>query len=81
MEKHERLASVQWSRDGLRAALYLDGMAQALVDFGARESFCRANFPNFLDSSGDGWRKSSHAWDDVAFEKFESEIFEAELND
>ena len=77
----ERIASVQWSRDGMRAALYLDATPQALVDFGTRESFCRSNFPNFLDSGAEGWRKSSHAWDDAAFEKFESEVFEAELND
>ena len=29
----QRIASVEWSRDGLQAVLYLDGTAQALYDF------------------------------------------------
>jgi hypothetical protein len=32
----QRIASVEWSRDGLQAVLYLDGTAQALFDFEAR---------------------------------------------
>ena len=71
----ERLASVQWSRDGLQAVLYLDGSAQAYVDFAARESFCRSNFPNFLDAQGDLWKKSSHAWNDATLARFESELY------
>jgi hypothetical protein len=71
----ERIAGVQWSRDGQRAALYLDGIAQAFADFGARESFCRSNFPNFLDGPTDLWRNSSHAWNDDAFNRFEAEIY------
>src|SRR5271170_7417368 len=31
----ELIASVQWSKDGLLAALYIDGSAQAIFDFGA----------------------------------------------
>ena len=74
----ERIASVQWSKDGQQAVLYLDGSAQALVDFRARESFCRSNFPNFLDQgAGGGWRKDSHAWNDAALQAFEAEIYEA----
>lgn len=80
LEKRERLASVQWSRDGMRAVLYVDGSAQALVDFAARESCCRSNFPNFLDDQrqtgpGQGWRRSSHAWNEEALQKFEAEIY------
>jgi hypothetical protein len=71
----ERIASVQWSRDGQQCVLYLDGSAQALIDFANRTSFCRSNFPNFLDESGDTWRKSSHAWDDAAIQHFESAIY------
>ncbi len=73
--ERERLASVQWSKDGQRAALYLDGSAQALVDFSARASFCRSNFPNFLDEGGGGWNKASHAWSDEALQRFEAEIY------
>jgi len=73
--KRERIASVQWSRDGQQAVLYLDGTAQALIDFAARQSFCRSNFPNFLDEDGGPWRKSSHAWDDDALQRFEAAIY------
>src|ERR1700679_2690192 len=40
----ERIASIQWSRDGMRCVLYLDGVAQAMLDFATRLSFCRSNF-------------------------------------
>jgi hypothetical protein len=71
----ERLASVQWSRDGLRAALYIDGSAQAVFDFAARCGYCKMNFPNFLDQSASGWRKSTHAWDDAVLLQFEAGIY------
>jgi hypothetical protein len=76
--ERERLASVQWSRDGMQAVLYVDGSAQALVDFAARTSFCRSNFPNFMnedDAAVGGWRRSSHAWDDAAVQRFEAAIY------
>jgi hypothetical protein len=71
----ERLATVEWSRDGLRAALYLDGAAQALFDFGQRRGYCRLNFPNFLGGEGDAWQKSDHAWSDAALQRFEAELY------
>jgi len=71
----ERLASIQWSRDGQQCVLYLDGTPQALIDFKARMSFCRSNFPNYLEERGETWRKSSHAWDDAALQRFEQEIY------
>jgi hypothetical protein len=70
----ERIASVQWSRDGQRCVLYLDGAAQAMLDFASHASFCRSNFPNFLEDSP-RWRKTSHAWDDDALRRFEAEIY------
>ena len=70
----ERIASVQWSRDGQQAVLYLDGTAQAFADFASRTSFCRSNFPNFLDDDH-GWRKSSHAWDDATLARFEANLY------
>jgi hypothetical protein len=73
--EEERLVAVEWSRDGLQAVLYLDGTAQALFDFKAREGYCRTNFPNFLSEQGDTWRKSSHAWSDAVFEKFEAALY------
>jgi hypothetical protein len=71
----ERLAAVQWSRDGMQAVLYLDGTAQALFDFAGRSGFCRMNFPNYLGEQGDQWNKTTHAWSDAALQRFESELY------
>lgn len=73
--ERERLAAVQWSTDGLQAVLYLDGTAQALIDFVAHESCCRLNFPNFMEAQGDPWRKNSHAWDQDRLERFEAALY------
>jgi hypothetical protein len=71
----ERLAAIQWSRNGEQAVFYLDGTAQAFIDFDRRESFCRSNFPNFMEQSDDLWRKSTHAWDEAAITRFEAELY------
>src|SRR6202522_1834651 len=71
----ERIATVEWSRDGMKAVLYLDGMAQALFDFAARRGYCRMDFPNFVEEQGDTWRKASHAWSDAALQRFESSLY------
>ena len=71
----ERIASVEWSRDGLQAVLYLDGAAQALFDFAARCGYCRMNFPNFLGDESDLWNRSSHAWSDPALQRFEAALY------
>ena len=71
----QRIASVEWSRDGLQAVLYLDGTPQALFDFHARCGYCRMNFPNFLNDQDQTWRKSSHAWSDEALRRFESALY------
>jgi hypothetical protein len=71
----ERLAAIQWSRDGLQAVFYIDGTPQAFVDFAARQSFCRSNFPNFMEQKGDTWRKSSHAWDEAKVTSFEAALY------
>ncbi len=70
----ERIASVQWSKDGQQAALYLDGTAQALFDFAQRCGYSRMDFPNYLADEG-GWRKTSHAWSDAALQRLETEIY------
>ena len=71
----ERIVSIDWSRDGMKAVLYLDGVAQAMADFAERRSYCRADFPNFLSDQGDMWNRSSHAWSDAAFEQFEAALY------
>ena len=74
----ERLLTVEWSRDGLRAALRIDGVPQVLIDFQRRESGCRSNFPNFMDDGRNQWRSANHAWDEEAMERFEAEAFATE---
>ena len=71
----QRIASVEWSRDGLQAVLYLDGAAQALYDFAARCGYCRMNFPNFLADRSDTWRKHTHAWSEAALRQFEAALY------
>ena len=71
----ERLAAVQWSRDGMQAVFYIDGTPQAFIDFAARQSFCRSNFPNFMEQTGDAWRKASHAWDEEKIKSFEGSLY------
>lgn len=70
-----RIATIEWSRDGLQAVLYLDGTAQAMYDFQARTGICRMDFPNFLEERGDTWRKSTHAWNEEALRRFESALY------
>lgn len=69
----ERLLTIEWSADGQQAALRLDGIPQVLVDFQNRQSFCRSNFPNFMQDSAT-WRATSHAWDDAAMTRFEEAL-------
>lgn len=71
----ERLASIQWSPSGMQAVLYLDGTAQALVDFAAHRSHCRMDFPNFLAEGHDTWEKATHAWSDAALGRFEAALY------
>jgi hypothetical protein len=71
----ERIASIEWSRDGMKAVFYLDGVPQAMADFAARRGYCRSNFPNFMADQGDVWNRSSHAWSDAAFEQFEAALY------
>jgi hypothetical protein len=71
----QRIAAVEWSRDGLQAVLYLDGTPQALYDFEARCGYCRMNFPNFMAERGDTWNKSSHAWSEEALHRFEAALY------
>jgi hypothetical protein len=70
-----RIASIQWSRDGLQAVLYLDGTPQALFDFAARRGHCRMDFPNFITTDADTWQKASHAWNEAALQRFESSLY------
>ena len=70
----QRLAAVEWSKNGLQAVLYLDGTAQALFDFAQRAGFCRMDFPNYMADEG-GWRRTTHAWSDAALQRFEAALY------
>ena len=59
----------------MQAVFYIDGTPQAFVDFATRQSFCRSNFPNFMEQQGDAWRKASHAWDEARMTSFESALY------
>ena len=48
----ERLAAVEWSRDGMQAVLYLDGTAQALFDFRSRQGFLPHELPELRRRAG-----------------------------
>ena len=76
--ERERLATVEWSRDGLQAVLYLDGTAQAMFDFNLHTGYCRTDFPNFLEERGATWRRTTHAWNEAAFEQFEAALYAPE---
>jgi hypothetical protein len=70
----ERIASVEWSPDGGQAALYLDGVAQALFDFAVQRGFCRMDFPNYVAEQGEPWLKTTHAWSEEALRQFEATL-------
>jgi hypothetical protein len=74
VQPKEMLASVQWSRNGQQAVLYIDGSAQALFDFAACRGYCRSGFPNFLEDGSSSWNKTSHEWSDAALNAFETEL-------
>lgn len=52
------VATVVWSDDGGRVALWLNGRQDAAFDFVRRRAVCRANFPPPSSFTG------SHEWDD-----------------
>ena len=74
-EAAERLATVQWSKDGQQAMLYLDGAPQAMVDFRERRGYCKMNFPNFAPDQSDVWNRSDHSWSPAAVEQFEAALY------
>lgn len=70
-----RLATVEWSRNGQSAVLRVDGVPQVLMNFAERKSYCRSNFPNFMDNGHSPWRRDNHAWSDDAMQRFEAELY------
>ena len=73
--QRDYLAAIEWSADGTRAVLYLDGNAQVIFDFSARRGYSRTNFPNFQDQANGLWSRASHEWSDAMLQSFEAEIY------
>lgn len=61
--RHSSL-SIEWSPDGRKCALLLDGVPQAAFDFEARRGFSRNTAPAAVRPSRNSWPASDHAWDD-----------------
>jgi len=58
---------VIWTDDGLKAALLINDYAHAVIDFGARRAYCRANFP---PPTGQWQSESRTLWDDGVLDVF-----------
>jgi hypothetical protein len=58
--------SIEWSVDGLKCALLINGYPHAAFDFSAKRGFCRTNFPNSPSTSPGCWPSSDHSWSDGA---------------
>ena len=58
--------SIEWSEDGFKCALLINGYPHAAFDFSAQRGFCRTNFPNFPSQSPGCWLSSDHSWSEDA---------------
>ena len=61
-----RCLTIVWSRDGLKSALLLDGLAQAIFDFAAKRGYRRSGCP----PPSSHWPDAGHQWNDAAMELF-----------
>jgi hypothetical protein len=58
---------IVWTRDGLKAALRINGRAHAVIDFAGRRASCRLNFP----PPGGPWRAAARApWSEELLAEF-----------
>lgn len=55
---------VAWTDDGTKAALFLNKIAHAVIDFSAKRGYCRSNFP----PPSPDWARfhPDHAWTEAA---------------
>jgi hypothetical protein len=60
-------ARIEWSGDGSKAALFINGYAHAVFDFADKRGYCRTNFP----SPETKWTSFGHEWSDSALEWFQ----------
>jgi len=70
----QSIASIVWSKDGLRCALLINDYPHAAFDFTLKRGYCRTNFPNFPDQTALGWSESDHSWSDDAVTWLRSQV-------
>lgn len=58
--------SIEWSPDGHKCALLLDGVPQAAFDFEAQRGFSRNRLPAPGRPGRTSWPASDHAWSETA---------------
>jgi hypothetical protein len=66
---HDRASKVEviWTADGLKAALLINGRAHAVIDFAAKHTYCRTNFP----APTGPWRARARIpWNDDIMKEF-----------
>lgn len=58
---------IGWSLDHGKAVLLINDYPHAIVDFQAKQGYCRTGFPPPADN---GWSVAGHEWDDAALQLF-----------
>ncbi|HUB20649.1 MAG TPA: DUF2251 domain-containing protein [Acidobacteriaceae bacterium] len=64
-KRHSSL-SIEWSPDGRKCALVLDGVPQAAFDFEAQRGFSRNQRPTPMRPGRNSWPATDHTWHDDA---------------
>ncbi len=60
----ESQLEIQWSNDGTKSALLINGFIHAVFDFATRRGYCRTNYPNFGGDPSKRWTSDTHEWDE-----------------
>lgn len=63
-KRHASL-SIEWSPDGSKCALLLDGVPEAAFDFETRRGFSRRGLPSSVRPSRNSWPASDHSWSET----------------
>jgi hypothetical protein len=63
-KRHTKL-SIEWSPDGHKCALLLDGIPEAAFDFQACRGFSRKGLPSAVRPTRNSWPASDHAWSEA----------------
>ena len=61
------LVQIEWSEDGLKAALWINGYTHAVFDFAQKRGYCRTNSL----SPNRKWTSFSKEWSDAVLESFQ----------